>query len=627
MNLHLSQSRNEMGIAAAKAVENKIESLLKEKEYIRIIFAAAPSQSEMLNYLTSSKRIPWNRIIAFHMDEYIGLSKDSPALFSNFLKRHLFDLVPFHQVHLLDGEGDPDVEVKRYSKLLNEAPIDIVCLGIGENGHIAFNDPPVADFNDPLAVKKVVLEESCRQQQVNDGCFEILQDVPETALTLTIPVLIKGRFLYCVVPGTTKRNAVYQSLFGEISTSCPASILRYSENCDLFLDGDSNPFPIQKPEAETNITAYNVLNNQPVLLNTKSNTLVQLPLDFAVDQYVGEGLVDIQINGIKGVDFNTTLTKPEAILEASKYLLSKGVTTYYPTIVTNGFDTILELVETINKACKAYPLVNSCVAGLHIEGPFISSEPGAKGAHPEEFTRNPSVEFLDQLQEISLKPIALITLAPELEGSEEFIKTCTNRGIRVSIGHSLATGDDVQMAKEAGASLATHLGNGVPLQLQRHPNIIWELMAQEGIHASIIADGFHLPPSFLKVVFRAKGDECLLVSDATCFAGMAPGEYDSPIGGQVVLEESGRLSMKGAKGLLAGAGKDLLENIDYLLESKLLPLSQAWKKASVLPSKYMAAGKVSNKDWVVFKLGDNKVNIQKVFKDGDLVCDNTTTKK
>jgi|GEM_PF-21375 len=626
MNLHIHQSRNEMGIAAAKAFENRIEALLKEKEFIRIIFAAAPSQSEMLNYLTSSKRIPWNRIIGFHMDEYIGLSKDSPALFSNFLRRHLFDCVPFHQVHLLDGEADPELEVKRYSKLLNEAPIDIVCLGIGENGHIAFNDPPGADFSDPFTVKRVTLDNPCRQQQVNEGCFDHLSEVPETALTLTIPFLTNGSYLYCVVPGATKRAAVYQSLFGEISTSCPASILRLSENCELFLDGDSNPFPIQKAEEATNLTAIDVVSNRPVLLNTKSNTRVQLPADFEVDQYVGEGLVDIQINGIKGVDFNTTLTKPEAILEATKYLLSKGVTTYYPTIVTNGFDTILQLVETINKACQMYPLVNSCVAGIHLEGPFISPEPGAKGAHPEEFTRKPSVEFLDQVQKISLKPIALITLAPELEGSEEFIRTCTKRGIKVSIGHSLATGDHVQMAKDAGASLATHLGNGVPLKLQRHPNIIWELMAQEGLHASLIADGFHLPPSFLKVVFRAKGDECLLVSDATCFAGMAPGEYDSPIGGKVVLEECGRLSMKGANGLLAGAGKDLLENIDYLLDSQLLPLSEAWKKASVLPSKYMGGDKVSNKDWVVFKLNDNEVNIQKVYKGGELVCDQTLKK-
>ncbi|GEO23064.1 6-phosphogluconolactonase [Cyclobacterium qasimii] len=626
MNLHIHKSRNEMGIAAAKAVENRIEELLKEKEFIRIIFAAAPSQSEMLNYLTSSKRIQWDRIIGFHMDEYIGLSKDSPALFSNFLKRHLFDCVPFHQVHLLDGEADPEIEVKRYSKLLNEAPIDIVCLGIGENGHIAFNDPPVADFSDPFTVKKVTLDTLCRQQQVNDGCFSQFAEVPETALTLTIPTLTNGSYLYCVVPGAAKRAAVYQSLFGEISTSCPGSILRQSENCDLFLDADSNPFPIQKEEEASNIMAIDAVSSQPVLLNTKSSTRVQLPADFEVDEYVGEGLVDIQINGIKGVDFNTTLTKPEAILECTKYLLSKGVTTYYPTIVTNGFDTILQLVETINKACQAYPLVNSCVAGLHIEGPFISSEPGAKGAHPEEFTRNPSIAFLDQLQKISLKPIALITLAPELEGSEEFIRTCTKRGVKVSIGHSLATGEHVQMAKDAGASLATHLGNGVPLNLQRHPNIIWELMAQEGINASLIADGFHLPPSFLKVVFRAKGDECLLVSDATCFAGMAPGEYDSPIGGKVVLEESGRLSMKGANGLLAGAGKDLLENIDYLLESQLLSLSEAWKKASILPLKYMVGDKVPNKDWVVFKLKDNVVNIQKVYKDGVLVFDQTLEK-
>ena len=604
MNLHIHQSRNEMGIAAAKAVEKRIIALLEEKDYLRVIFAAAPSQSEMLNYLTASKTIPWERIIAFHMDEYIGLSNQSPALFSNFLRRHLFDRVPFFQVHLLDGDAEPNKEVKRYSDLLNEAPIDIVCLGIGENGHIAFNDPSVADFTDPMTVKEVVLESPCRQQQVNDGCFDQLSEVPKKALTLTIPTLLKANYLFCVVPGETKKVAVYQTLFGEISTLCPGSVLRKSDNCDLYLDGKSDPFPIQNGDKKSNLIAMDVISNQPVLLHTKENTRVQLPSNFEVDQYVGEGLVDIQINGIKGVDFNTTLTEPEAILEATEYLLSKGVTTFYPTIVTNGFDTILELVGTINKACERYPIVNSCVAGIHLEGPFISCEPGAKGAHPEEFTRKPSVGFLDRVQEISAKPIALITLAPELEGSEEFIRTCKERGIKVSIGHSLASGDQI------------HLGNGVPLHLQRHPNIIWELMSQEGITASLIADGFHLPPSFLKVAFRAKGDECLLVSDATCFAGMEAGEYESPIGGKVVLEESGRLSMKGANGLLAGAGKDLLENINYLLESKLLPLSEAWKKASRLPANYMHGAKAVNKDWVIFKLDKNELRIQKVYKDG-----------
>ncbi|AEL24242.1 6-phosphogluconolactonase [Cyclobacterium marinum] len=616
MNLNIYQSRNEMGIAAGRAVENKITTLLKEKECLRIIFAAAPSQSEMLNYLASSKTIPWERIIAFHMDEYIGLSKDSPALFSNFLRRHLFDLVPFKKVHLLDGEANPQAEVSRYSTLLNEAPIDIVCLGIGENGHIAFNDPSVADFEDPQTVKEVVLETPCRQQQVNDGCFAKLSEVPETALSLTIPTLINADHLFCVVPGAAKKAAVYQTLFGQISTQCPGTILRKSEQCSLYLDQDSDPFPIQQVDKTANLIGIDVISNRPVLVHNIENTRVQLPNDFEVDQYIGEGLVDIQINGIKGVDFNTTVTKPEEILEATTYLLSKGVTTFYPTIVTNSFEAILELVRTINKACDSYPIVKACVAGIHLEGPFISCEPGAKGAHPEEFTRKPSVAFLDQVQGISVKPISLITLAPELEGSEEFIRTCKERGIKVSIGHSLATGDQIQKAKDAGVTLATHLGNGVPLNLQRHPNIIWELMSQEGITASLIADGFHLPPSFLKVAFRAKGDECLLVSDATCFAGMEPGEYESPIGGKVVLEESGRLSMKGANGLLAGAGKDLLENINYLLESKLLSLSEAWKKASILPLKYMLGEKAVNKDWVVFAIQENEVLIKQVYKEG-----------
>jgi glucosamine-6-phosphate deaminase len=237
--LHVFETRSEMGKKAAADIKNKIKELLEFKSEIRMIFAAAPSQNEVLAHLVNSNDIEWNRIVAFHMDEYIGLSKGATQLFSNFLNENIFNLVPFKKVNLIDGTNTEN-ECSRYAKLIDEKPIDIVCLGIGENGHIAFNDPPVADFNDSETVKEVILDEVCRQQQVNDGCFETLNQVPKSAYTLTIPALVGGSYLFCVVPGPTKKEAVYQTLnYPEVSTTWPSTILREHGSCQFYFDSKS----------------------------------------------------------------------------------------------------------------------------------------------------------------------------------------------------------------------------------------------------------------------------------------------------------------------------------------------------------------------------------------------------
>lgn len=232
-------TRSLMGEAAAKDIITRMIELLEIKSEIRMIFAAAPSQNEVLENLAKSKDVDWGSVVAFHMDEYIGLDKRAPQLFSNFLKEKLFKQVPFKSVHLMDGANIVD-ECDRYGKLINEAPIDIVCLGIGENGHLAFNDPPVADFSDPEVVKIVKLDEVCRQQQVNDGCFEAIEDVPSHAFTLTIPTLLSGTHLFCVVPGKSKKDAVFHTLeHPEISTKWPSTVLRNHNSCNFYFDVDS----------------------------------------------------------------------------------------------------------------------------------------------------------------------------------------------------------------------------------------------------------------------------------------------------------------------------------------------------------------------------------------------------
>ena len=240
LKVEIFETRTLMGEKAAKDISFCFSNLLKEKEEINVIWAAAPSQNDVLKALTQDKSIEWGRINAFHMDEYIGLDKNAPQAFGNFLKEHIFGLVPFKSINYIDVSAkDPYKEAQRYSDILRKNKIDVVVLGIGENGHIAFNDPPVADFNDEKAVKPVELDQTCRNQQVNDGCFASIDLVPTHAITLTIPTLINADYMFCIVPAPTKAKAVYETINGSIDKHCPASVLRLHDNAVLYLDSDS----------------------------------------------------------------------------------------------------------------------------------------------------------------------------------------------------------------------------------------------------------------------------------------------------------------------------------------------------------------------------------------------------
>ncbi|MBQ4631060.1 MAG: glucosamine-6-phosphate deaminase [Clostridia bacterium] len=241
LDVKIYETRDAMGKGAADDIAVAIKKCLSEKEEINMIFAAAPSQNDMLYHLCERDDIEWERINAFHMDEYIGLASDAPQCFSNFLKRYIFDLKPFKSVNLINaGANSAEEECARYSKLLIDFPVDIVCMGIGENGHIAFNDPHVADFNDKALVKPVTLDDVCRMQQVNDGCFESIDQVPTCALTLTVPALMKATYNFCVVPAPTKAVAVKRTVEGEINEECPATILRLKDNAIMYCDADSS---------------------------------------------------------------------------------------------------------------------------------------------------------------------------------------------------------------------------------------------------------------------------------------------------------------------------------------------------------------------------------------------------
>jgi glucosamine-6-phosphate deaminase len=238
MAIHVSESRSEMGARAASDIAHEIRSRLQKQPGLRMIFAAAPSQSEMLSAPCGEKDIDWSRVTAFHMDEYLGLPAGAPQRFSCWLRKAIFDRLPFAAVHLLEPGDNPAQTASEYAAKLNAAPIDIVCCGIGSSGHLAFNDPP-ADFNDPLTVKIVHLDAKCRQQQVDDQCFATLNDVPTRALTITVSGPLAGHAIFCTVPGALKKEAVRRALLEPITPMCPASALRLHPRCRLYLDSDS----------------------------------------------------------------------------------------------------------------------------------------------------------------------------------------------------------------------------------------------------------------------------------------------------------------------------------------------------------------------------------------------------
>jgi len=240
LEVYIYRNRQLMGDAAAKDISDCIKGVLANKSECNIIFAAAPSQNDVLGSLILNKDIDWSKINAYHMDEYIGLEESAPQRFGNFLKNAIFDKVPFKSINYIAYSDNTDDNIKRYQELLLKNTIDLVIMGIGENGHIAFNDPHVADFKDNKPIKVVELDNICRQQQVNDGCFASIELVPTHALTLTVPTLFNGGNLFCIVPAKNKDKAVYETINGSIDEHCPASILRLHKNAKLYLDDQSS---------------------------------------------------------------------------------------------------------------------------------------------------------------------------------------------------------------------------------------------------------------------------------------------------------------------------------------------------------------------------------------------------
>lgn len=309
------------------------------------------------------------------------------------------------------------------------------------------------------------------------------------------------------------------------------------------------------------------------------------------------GLIDLQVNGYAGIDFNAPGFTVDDVRVATERLWSVGVTGFCPTVITGPHEQLVDAMGTIRRACTADDEVAASVVGTHLEGPWISPVDGARGAHPLEHVRAPDLAELHRLTEAG--DLAILTVAPEAVGASELIAAAVRAGTLVSIGHSAAEPEHVRTAVESGAILSTHLGNGVPGTLPRHPNLVWEQLAEERLVSMLIADGHHLDLSTLVAMSRAKGPgRWLLVSDVTALGGMPVGRYETRVGGLVELRDDGRLGMVGT-GYLAGAARTLLDGVGLLLGAARLPAAEVVSAASGVPARVLGARGTGRGDVVV----------------------------
>ncbi|HUL77424.1 MAG TPA: amidohydrolase family protein [Vicinamibacteria bacterium] len=301
------------------------------------------------------------------------------------------------------------------------------------------------------------------------------------------------------------------------------------------------------------------------------------------------GFVDLQVNGFAGLDFGDPALTSERVLAAVSPIERTGVTRFLPTLTTSSLEDFAACARTL--ARTAHP----AIAGIHMEGPYISPEDGYRGAHPRAFCRGADVDDFRRRQDAAEGRIRLVTLAPEVPGALPLVEHLVAAKVLVAIGHTAATGAQIQDAVKAGATLSTHLGNGCPAVMPRHPNVIWEQLAEDRLLASFIVDGHHLPPATVKSMIRAKTPaRSILVTDAVGAAGMPPGRYT--LGGQEVeLSATGRVSVPGAL-YLAGSALRLDAAVGYTVRFTGLPLEDVVAMASTRPAGYLGippAGRVT----------------------------------
>ena len=306
----------------------------------------------------------------------------------------------------------------------------------------------------------------------------------------------------------------------------------------------------------------------------------------ADDLWIAPGLIDVQVNGFAGHDLNADSVTPDDVSAMVRALWSAGITLSCPTITTGSAERMLRSIRAVATAVESDPVVRHGVAGIHVEGPYLSPEDGPRGAHPLAHVRLPDVEEYRRFQAASGGRIRIFSLAPELPGSTALIERLAADGVVPALAHHAASADAIHAAVEAGARLSTHLGNGAHAVLPRHPNYIWEQLAEDRLAASLIVDGHHLPPAVVKTFLRAKGlERSLLVSDAVHVAGLPTGHYEF-MGGAVEVAASGRVSLAGTP-YLAGSSLRLCDAIANAVAFAGISLADAVDLATLRPARLL----------------------------------------
>lgn len=336
------------------------------------------------------------------------------------------------------------------------------------------------------------------------------------------------------------------------------------------------------------LSGHNLFDNTPLAIAIDNRRVQSIRETASADNslLIAPSLVDIQVNGFMGFDLNVETVTPADVSAIVRALWRVGTGFFCPTVVTGSFERIAHSLRAIVAACKDDALTNRSVICIHLEGPYISSEDGPRGAHPREYARDADWDEFQRWQDIAEGKIRLVTLAPERKGAIPFIEKLVKDGIVVALGHTNASESDIHAAVKAGARLSTHLGNGAHAVIRRHPNYIWEQLAADELWASLIVDGHHLPPAVVKSMMRAKTlARCILISDAVALAGMTPGVYQFA-GETVELTDGAKVCLVGTE-YLAGSAIELMRGVENSVRFAGISLAAAFALATTQPARLL----------------------------------------
>lgn len=375
------------------------------------------------------------------------------------------------------------------------------------------------------------------------------------------------------------------------------------------------------------INAISYSTGRPVSIRIADGLIRDIPetggTDIESDLFVAPGLFDNQVNGFRGTDFSDTTLGTDEIRKTVLALNSEGVTSFFPTVLTNSHENLLKIFRNLGSALHDETIKDS-VPGFHLEGPYISPESGYYGCHPASFIRKPSWDEFSMYQEAAEGNIRQVTLSPETDESTEFIKKCTSAGVIVALGHTSASADQINKAVDNGARLSTHLGNGCANMIHRHNNPLWPQLANDILVPSIIADGHHLLPEEIKVFYRAKGPrKLILTSDITHLSGLRPGKYIF-FGSEIVMTDDG-LIKNPVLDCLAGASLPLRTGIGNMIRFTGCSVEEAFNMATSNVAKALGISDRGSlepgkrADLIVFKINGYEIIVKQVFVKGRIV--------